>query len=1252
METNSIFSYFWHTDDKNDSNTSIRLYGLSEDNKNMCLRISDFTPYIYIELPTHIDWNSGNKAQLLGDKIDQLIGDEQHFPIVKKVYYKYRLYYANLNKDGSRKKFPYLFCNFTSTSSIKLLSYRLKKPILVKDIGMITLKIQEQDADPILQLTCFKNLPTAGWINFTGKKMGDLEKLTLCDLEYEVSYKKLSRNETKTILAKPKIMGFDIEVNSTNISAMPKAENQGDKVFQISCVFAREGNPSDMKSYLLSLGKPDEKLVGENVIIYSFKTEAGLLEGFTKLIRKENPNIIAGYNILGFDIPYMIDRAKNDCTSFCISEFDKLGFHKYNHAKERTIRWSSSAFKNQEFQYLDGEGRLFVDILPLVKRDYKMDNYKLKTVAEFFLKDDSKDPLSVKGIFKCYREGTKKELDGSYSKKAIKAISLVGKYCVKDSELVIKLMDVLQTWTGLCEMASTCGTSIFSLYTQGQQIKVFSQVYKYCFQNNMVVEKDGYIAKDDERYVGAHVFAPVPGIYERVLPFDFCLTGDTLVTLANGTSKRIDQMTRDELVLGYNEKGFQNFSSINGLQRKGLRETIKVYLQDGRTISCTPEHKFMLHDGTWCEAKDLKDKEVMCGVEYPEDIKYENEKNWSLEVDGYTFTMNTDIEREKTLAFSRMLGYILSDGSIYESNILEGFCIYCNKLLNSKNALEIHNKTNSCRKKQEQFDGKTECEIKEYYENNCRIKTNMRPDRRFKQNGGSQNKRPTNIYQIFSKMEYENILLDKPGMKNTDIFKEIGVRWSSIKNNETELEKYKIYIPTKIIQSETETKTIKVRKNKKSCYHVFVVKEIEKIKIEFPGIKGKQINIELSNRWKLTKNNKTLMDALKKQIDDSDYLIKDKADVEKSKSAYWFYYKNEVDNIKTDNPSLNNKEIVKISYSLWNEIKKDKTNKYQIMSDNDKFEKNKKMPEYLKNETISPSINKTKRSEASFGTLIDAMNFKDDLIKICNIDVKIRKRDSDDPQRKKKGVTFCINIPIHLSKMLHSLEDIIIGKRTTQNMKLPKFLLSENCPLSVIKAFLGGLYGGDGSSPSLTPLSFSNVSFEWTTIENCINGMKETFENLKTLHKKLGINVSINEPHLVKYSGDCIKPKDYLENNRYKINLSVSVKDTEKFYNNIGFIYCVNKNCKLNISSSFRSFHSMNKKNNSKYYVKNTGIETWFDKKYIVESDDEYIPSYKQKIIKIEDNGIQEVYDIEVDKVHNFLANGIVSHNCSLYPTT
>jgi len=1255
MEKNCLFSYYFFIDEKEENVTCIRIYGLTEDNRNVCVIVNDFTPYVYIELPDDIKWDT-TKAQYLSNQIDKMLGE--HKPIKKSLMMKHRLYYAHLNKDGTRKLFPYLFCCFSSKNDISMLTYRLKRPLNVPNVGNgLVLKVHESDADPILQLTTFKDIPTAGWINFAGKKVESTDKVTLCDLEYKVSWRNLARMDKQT-LANPKIMGFDIEVNSSNPSAMPKAENPGDKIFQISCVFSREGDEEkDYKKYLLSLGKPDPKLVGDGALIYSYKTESDLLVGFTKLLRKENPNVCVGYNILGFDLPYMIARAKSECTSFCISEFDKMGFHKYNHSKEKIIKWSSSAYKNQEFKLLDAEGRLFVDLLPLIQRDFKMDNYRLKTVSEYFLKDDSKDPLSVKGIFKCYRIGTKKEKDGTYSQKAIKAISQVGKYCVQDSALVVKLMDKLQSWVGLCEMAKTVGTTIFSLYTQGQQIKVYSQVYAYCFKNNMVVEKDGYVTKDNDRYVGAHVFPPVPGIYDRVLPFDFCLTGDTLVTLSNGTSKRIDQMKNDDLVLGFNKKGFENFKFINGLQKKGLKETIKIYLQDGRTISCTPEHKFMLYDGTWCEAKDLKNKEVMCGIEYPEDISYDNEKDWVLEVDGYTFNMKNEVEREKTLAFSRMLGYILSDGSIYESNITEGFCIYCNKVVNSDYALNLHYDTKSCKKNQMYFNGKTFEEIKEYYENNDRIKSNLKPDRRFKKNGGSSNKRPINIYQIFSKVEYSKISIEKPGLKSKDIFKELGIRWNIIKNNEEELKKYEILIPKdqdESLKSVKINKDKKDRKNKKSCYLVFMTDEIDKIKIEFPDIKSKEINKELSQRWKIAKNSKNIMTSLNEKIQKTDYnYIQKPSDKEKPKSGYWYYYKNEVNNLKITNPLLNNKEIVKLSYEIWNDLKKDKTNKYHIMSNNLKIENIKKTSEYVENEIIAPKINIHQRSEACFGTLIDAENFKKDIIKLCNKDVIIRKRDSDDVERKKKGITFCLNIPQSVSKMLHSLKDIVIGKRATQNMKLPYFLLDKNCPNSIIKSFLGGLYGGDGSCPSLSKHSFSNIKFEWTTTENCIDSMKETFENLKKMHQKIGINVNVHDPYLVVYKENSIKPKDFNENKRYKIYLTISTNDTLKFNKEIGFVYCVNKNYKVNIASSFKTFHSTNKKTNSKCYITNIGVEKWFESKiYIVKSDDQTIPYYKQKILKIENNGLQEVYDIEVETVHNFLANGIVSHNCSLYPTT
>ena len=527
MIKNRFFSYSWHIDESEENVTSIRIYGLDSNNKNVCVRVDNFTPYVYIELPTYISWTQ-SKAQLLGNKLDEIPGQQR--ALKKCLIYKKKLYGANMEKDLSKKKeFPYLFCSFSNSDDIKNLSYKIKRTLNIVGLGALKLKLHENNASPILQLVCCRDLPTAGWIEFVGTSIDDKdEKLTLCDYEYKVKWKNL-KPYNSDILAKPKIMGFDIEVNSSNPAKMPNAEKPGDKVFQISCVISRQGDKeNEYKPYLLTLGNPEQNIVGKDVIIRTFTTESDLLDGFTKLIREENPNIIVGYNILGVDIPYMIARAKHN---MCIFDYDKQGFHKFAHAKEHTIRWSSSAYKNQEFQFLDAEGRLYVDLLPLVRRDYKMDNYKLKTISTFFL-GETKDPLSVKGIFKCYRIGTNKT-NGEYSVKARKAMGIVGKYCVQDSVLVVKLMEHLQSWPGLCEMAKTCNVSIFTLYTQGQQIKVFSQVYKFCMNNNMVVERDGYVGKDDDRYAGAYVFDPIPGVYDVVLPFDFASLYPTTIIAYN-----------------------------------------------------------------------------------------------------------------------------------------------------------------------------------------------------------------------------------------------------------------------------------------------------------------------------------------------------------------------------------------------------------------------------------------------------------------------------------------------------------------------------------------------------------------------------------------------------------------------------------------------------------------------------------------------------------------------------------------------
>ena len=516
--TQSFFVYSWHIDDKEREVTSIRAYGLNKNNENVCLRIDDFTPYVYVQLPEGIPWDEG-KAQIVSNKIDELLGHSK--PLKKSLVYKKKLYYAYISSEGKKKVFPFLFLSFSSQNDIRLLSAKLSRNISVPLLGSLKLKVHENNAPVVLQLSCVRDIPVSGWIQFRGELISEEEKVTFCNHEYKVRYKNLLPMKDNISVVNPLIMGYDIEVYSSNPNKMPSASHPKDVIFQASVVFS--SNIQKEEQYLLSLFDPDDKVVGENVKVVKFKSETELLLGFVKLIKEKQPNIICGYNIFTFDIPYMIDRAKHN---FILSEFDKQGFDKFGHAKEKTISWSSSAYKNQSFQYLEAEGRLYVDLLPIVKRDYKLNNYSLKTVSDHFL-GETKDPLSVKGIFKCYDLGKKGGEKGS------KAMGIVGKYCVQDSALVVKLFEKLQIWFGLTEMANICNVPVFDLFTRGQQLKVFSQVYKKCMAENVVVERDGYIPKEDEHYQGAHVFDPVPGVYDCVVPFDFASLYPSIIIAYN-----------------------------------------------------------------------------------------------------------------------------------------------------------------------------------------------------------------------------------------------------------------------------------------------------------------------------------------------------------------------------------------------------------------------------------------------------------------------------------------------------------------------------------------------------------------------------------------------------------------------------------------------------------------------------------------------------------------------------------------------
>src|SRR5438477_5120013 len=99
---------------------------------------------------------------------------------------------------------------------------------------------------------------------------------------------------------------------------------------------------------------------------------------------------------------------------------------------------------------------------------------------------------------------------------------------------------------------------------------------------------------------------------------------------------------------------------------QGERECVSLVLQDGRSLTCTPDHEILCADGRWVRADQLvlvQDR-VLTGPEAPVDEPGADEAGYELPAGDRSFSMQGEHERLCTLAFARLLGHLLSDGSI------------------------------------------------------------------------------------------------------------------------------------------------------------------------------------------------------------------------------------------------------------------------------------------------------------------------------------------------------------------------------------------------------------------------------------------------------------------------------------------------------------------------------------------------------------------------------------------------------------
>lgn len=185
------------------------------------------------------------------------------------------------------------------------------------------------------------------------------------------------------------------DISNTLIKCFPPVE--GDPIIQIGTTFHRYGSIGCHYKHVITLDTCSD-IVGVDEIVRC-KTETQVLLEWTKLINKLDPDVITGYNIFGFDMQYMYDRANE---LGCTEKFMRLSRYKYitkdmveNQMVHKQL--SSSALGDNLLKYFNMEGRVLIDLMKVVQRDHRLDSYKLDLVASNFLQGKVKKVVIEEG---------------------------------------------------------------------------------------------------------------------------------------------------------------------------------------------------------------------------------------------------------------------------------------------------------------------------------------------------------------------------------------------------------------------------------------------------------------------------------------------------------------------------------------------------------------------------------------------------------------------------------------------------------------------------------------------------------------------------------------------------------------------------------------------------------------------------------------------------------------------------------------
>ena len=194
---------------------------------------------------------------------------------------------------------------------------------------------------------------------------------------------------------------YDQKINQLTKTMKIFPDVEGDKVTFIGSTFMKYGEKEPYLNHCVVLNTCDDSKQ-KGTVIEQCKTEKELLLKWKEIILKEDPDIIIGYNIFGFDYDFMFKRSLENN---CYREFLQLSRNDGEDCYERDYETGEVKIEESKIVIASGEhnlkfikmnGRVQIDLYNYFRRDFNFPSYKLDYVAGQFISDDVKDVKIMK----------------------------------------------------------------------------------------------------------------------------------------------------------------------------------------------------------------------------------------------------------------------------------------------------------------------------------------------------------------------------------------------------------------------------------------------------------------------------------------------------------------------------------------------------------------------------------------------------------------------------------------------------------------------------------------------------------------------------------------------------------------------------------------------------------------------------------------------------------------------------------------